>query len=781
MFEIYILLLLSLAFALTSIPGPSVTDENWKMPLSKKAELFEQNLLEKHWIDGLYASIVEILPDGSVDHNTTGWSNVAHSSSWSGNYLAGQAYRYAFTKDEKVRQHCQEILMALRRLQRVTGVPGLVARGYHRGHGPSYEERSNVSTVNEWHQGAAELSNYRWRGHPSHHNYDDVMHGYGVYYDLAANEEQKEIVKEDVYNIMSYILENDMKIKEIDGRIVAEILGITDGKTPNTRIVMATSSLKTAYHITEDEKFNAKYLQLIEQYGYRKYGKLSTEEMVKLLRLRIRAGHDDAEHVLGDLDNMFRQEKDPELLAFYRKVLDALWEVHKDDRQSLYNYIYLALTPKSPDKEKARFGALRTLQEYPTNKIFRPKLNSIRADIKFVTDESGQLLSEIPLPIYERPLDNEYEWKTNPYKLDGWLARGVVSLETSEDPMVMYAVDDAGVIYLTVDAGKSWKEVSKNLGANARHLIVSNRRMRIAFVATDRGIFKTTDAGNSWKRVYSGLSAAAARYLLADPNSDNVIYAIMEDGIYKSVDLGEEWLGEQWKFIGGGLPPASDLVYGIYASEPHVLYAASGEKVFKKLRDQDWMLVGQTPYPGVRIKSLLVDPKASHLLYSICSYRYANRDWRFILKSSNGGKSWDLAMGKSIYSLLPGSPGSELGLQGDVESIAIDPKDSSILYAATTKGVFKSTDAASSWQAINSGLSIQKVSAVFAPLGKSIYVSTPGGLFESSDGGKSWKEGNLTIIGRGLVEETGSADFLDAYWMGRYFGFISQAEADADK
>jgi photosystem II stability/assembly factor-like uncharacterized protein len=137
-------------------------------------------------------------------------------------------------------------------------------------------------------------------------------------------------------------------------------------------------------------------------------------------------------------------------------------------------------------------------------------------------------------------------------------------------------------------------------------------------------------------------------------------------------------------------------------------------------------------------------------------------------------------MGKSIYSLLPGSPGSELGLQGDVESIAIDPKDSAILYAAATKSVFKSADAASSWQAINSGLPIQKASAIFVSIGKSIYVSTPGGLFESSDGGKSWKEGNLTIIGRGLViEETGSADFLDAYWMGRYFGFISQEEADA--
>jgi hypothetical protein len=60
-----------------------------------------------------------------------------------------------------------------------------------------------------WHQGTGELANYRWRGSPSHHNYDDVIHGYGAYYDLAADDAQKEFIRRDVHNLMSYIVDNN--------------------------------------------------------------------------------------------------------------------------------------------------------------------------------------------------------------------------------------------------------------------------------------------------------------------------------------------------------------------------------------------------------------------------------------------------------------------------------------------------------------------------------------------------------------------------------------------
>jgi len=55
---------------------------------------------------------------------------------------------------------------------------------------------------------------------------------------------------------------------------------------------------------------------------------------------------------------------------------------------------------------------------------------------------------------------------------------------------------------------------------------------------------------------------------------------------------------------------------------------------------------------------------------------------------------------------------------------------------------------------------------------RGVVASGPGGAYESSDG-ENWSELKLWP-----EEETGAADFLHAYWMGRYYGFVP---ADAAK
>ena len=51
-----------------------------------------------------------------------------------------------------------------------------------------------------------------------------------------------------------------------------------------------------------------------------------------------------------------------------------------------------------------------------------------------------------------------------------------------------------------------------------------------------------------------------------------------------------------------------------------------------------------------------------------------------------------------------------------------------------------------------------------------LLASGPGGCYQSGDG-ENWTELKLWP-----ENETGAADFLHAYWMGRYYGFISPKE-----
>jgi len=101
-------------------------------PLSEKARYFQQDLLDKHWLDGLYISIVPAAPEGTkLDHTVNEPGNVIHAGVWTGRYLAGVGYQYAVTGDSKVREHGGQILKALRILQEVTGKPGEYGEWYY--------------------------------------------------------------------------------------------------------------------------------------------------------------------------------------------------------------------------------------------------------------------------------------------------------------------------------------------------------------------------------------------------------------------------------------------------------------------------------------------------------------------------------------------------------------------------------------------------------------------------------------------------------------------------
>ena len=95
------------------------------------------------------------------------------------------------------------------------------------------------------------------------------------------------------------------------------------------------------------------------------------------------------------LENMFRIEEDRQLREFYRHVADKLWADHVHDKQALFNYIYYGLVPDAPGKEQALEDALWTLQSYPTDKIFRPRMNSIRKDIKITIGSSAGMAMEV--------------------------------------------------------------------------------------------------------------------------------------------------------------------------------------------------------------------------------------------------------------------------------------------------------------------------------------------------------------------------------------------------
>ena len=106
---------------------------------------------------------------------------------------------------------------AVYRCQRITGRRGLQARGYLLGHGEVYDERAGHSgKLPFWRQGEADGQAYRWVGDPSHHNYSDAVHGLMQYYTLGRQGRQKERAREAIDALVSYWVDNDLKIDKFD-------------------------------------------------------------------------------------------------------------------------------------------------------------------------------------------------------------------------------------------------------------------------------------------------------------------------------------------------------------------------------------------------------------------------------------------------------------------------------------------------------------------------------------------------------------------------------------
>ena len=169
---------------------------------------------------------------------------------------------------------------------------------------------------------------------------------------------------------------------------------------------------------------------------------------------------------------------------------------------ALFTYMTVALSEPSRREEAVRL-ANETLRLYPTDRVMRPVMNSLRRDLETnpFADRMGQKQSAKPIPINERPLDNEYAWKGNPYQMDGWLKPAITALKFScDDPQVAWFSDSIGRIYMTRDGMTNWRDMSAGLmGARVKNMAPSETRTFVLYVETDRGVVLTRDGGMHWQ------------------------------------------------------------------------------------------------------------------------------------------------------------------------------------------------------------------------------------------------------------------------------------------
>ena len=132
--------------------------------------------------------------------------------------------------------------------------------------------------------------------------------------------------------------------------------------------------------------------------------------------------------------------------------------------------------------------------------------------------------------------------------------RGVVySLAPSyQNVNTLWAGTDDGLIHITNDGGKSWKNITPKAitsWSKISQIDASHFDNQTAYVAVNRircddqapYIYKTNDGGATWKKIVTGLPNEPINTVREDAVKKGLLFAGSENAVYVSFDAGEHW------------------------------------------------------------------------------------------------------------------------------------------------------------------------------------------------------------------------------------------------
>jgi photosystem II stability/assembly factor-like uncharacterized protein len=276
------------------------------------------------------------------------------------------------------------------------------------------------------------------------------------------------------------------------------------------------------------------------------------------------------------------------------------------------------------------------------------------------------------------------------------------------------------------------------------------------------GIIKTTNGGVTFRPIFDRQDIASIGAIAVAPSDPNVIYvgtgegnprnnASIGDGMYKSVDAGENWtkIGLEKtdkiaRIVVDTRNPDNVYVCALGREwgpneDRGVFRTSDGGRTWKKSLYVD---------PQTACSDISADPNNFNIVYA-GMYTYRRWAWYFdsgagntaVYKSVNGGDTWERLSGADRNRGLPREDMDRIG-------IAVAPSDPSIVYVISetkTQGqLWRSDDAGDSWRTVSSDRNISFRPFYYSdirvdPANPNRIFALSGSLYLSEDGGTTFR------------------------------------------
>ena len=284
-------------------------------------------------------------------------------------------------------------------------------------------------------------------------------------------------------------------------------------------------------------------------------------------------------------------------------------------------------------------------------------------------------------------------------------------------------------------------------------------------------VFASADGGASWHRRSPGDQETSIMDLVVDPFDAQVVYARTGGSeILRTVDGGVRW--SDVRPFGALAVPAVD------PEHPGVLYAGTSDGLYRSEdRGDTWSLLS---LDGIRVEGVAVDPDDSATIFAVVRPESTGpvEAW----KSTDGGLHWTAAPlpdgfpagfprfvfdpsrpdtlylffsadGGRLSHLLRSTDDGATWSALEIDALDLAAAPDGTLFAGTEHGVFRSTDAGTTWVPPLSGTappgdSIERV-LVSASAPDVLLAAGTVGIWTSSDRGETWETSNRGIRAQG--------------------------------
>lgn len=320
-------------------------------------------------------------------------------------YLAALSMCYAVTKDEKVLKAARRYKDAMLFLTRAPGIKGFTARAVRFPDEEKWGKGLDTQGIGEeWHRSPD--GTYEWLGETSSDEMTGHYMGFSFYYDLCADEKEKEEIRDAVCAITDHIIENDGYLIDWDNKPTTwacwnEYALNNDSMwmwEKGVNSLEMLTYLRVSYQMSGDQKYMDRYHELINEHHF----------LINAAYHKRPDGHTchiDDNLAMCETVTLLRLEKDPSIRSYVLMGLKNHFEYERIEGNPYFNFIYGAFTSMPCDVD----SCVKTLEDYPLDLIQPVMINSKRRNLE-KDDESVLWGAEPrlakPFAWDERPMSN---------------------------------------------------------------------------------------------------------------------------------------------------------------------------------------------------------------------------------------------------------------------------------------------------------------------------------------------------------------------------------------